>query len=45
MIDFTQITNMLNQLVPVIVNIAMIAAVLSVIFGFLIPMITGLFKA
>jgi hypothetical protein len=45
MIDLGQITTMLSQLVPVIVQVAMIAAVLSVIFGFLMPMLTGLFKA
>jgi hypothetical protein len=45
MIDLGQITTMLSQLVPVIVQVAMIAAVLSVVFGFLMPMLTGLFKA
>jgi hypothetical protein len=45
MIDLGQITAMLNQLVPVIVQVAMIAAVLSIVFGFLMPMLTGLFKA
>jgi hypothetical protein len=45
MIDMSAITNMLNQLVPVIINIAMIGAVLSIVFGFLIPMIREMFKA
>jgi high-affinity Fe2+/Pb2+ permease len=45
MIDFSTITNMLNQLVPVIINVAMLGAVLSIVFGFLIPMIREMFKA
>jgi high-affinity Fe2+/Pb2+ permease len=45
MIDFSAITNMLNQLLPVIINVAMLGAVLSVVFGFLIPMIREMFKA
>jgi high-affinity Fe2+/Pb2+ permease len=44
MIDFTAITNMLNQLVPVIINVAMLGAVLSIVFGFLIPMVRDMFK-
>jgi hypothetical protein len=44
MIDFSTITNMLSQLVPVIVNVAMLGAVLSIVFGFLIPMIREMFK-
>jgi len=45
MIDMSALTNMLNQLVPVIINIAMIGAVLTIVFGFLIPMIREMFKA
>jgi len=44
MIDMSQITNMLQQLLPVIINVAVIGAVLSVVFGFLLPMLQGLFK-
>jgi hypothetical protein len=44
MIDMSQITNMLQQLLPVIINVAVIGAILSVVFGFLLPMIQGLFK-
>ena len=44
MIDMSAITNMLNQLVPVIINVAMLGAVLSIVFGFLIPMIREMFK-
>jgi high-affinity Fe2+/Pb2+ permease len=44
MIDFSAITNMLSQLLPVIINVAMLGAVLSVVFGFLIPMIREMFK-
>jgi len=44
MIDLSQITSMLNQLLPVIINVAIIGAVLSVVFGFLVPMLQGLFK-
>jgi len=44
MIDLSQITNILQQIVPVILQVAMIGAVLSVVFGFLIPMLQGLFK-
>jgi hypothetical protein len=44
MIDLSQITSTLNQLLPVIINIAVIGAILSVVFGFLVPMLQGLFK-
>jgi len=44
MIDLSALTNTLNQLVPVIINVAMIGAVLSIVFGFLIPMIRDMFK-
>jgi hypothetical protein len=44
MIDVTQITNTLQQLIPVILQVAILGAVLSIIFGFLIPMIQGLTK-
>jgi high-affinity Fe2+/Pb2+ permease len=44
MIDFSAITNMLNQLLPVIINVALLGAVLSVVFGFLIPMVREMFK-
>jgi hypothetical protein len=44
MIDMSQITNMLQQLLPAIINVAMVGAILSVVFGFLLPMIQGLFK-
>jgi len=45
MIDLSALTASLNQLIPVIINIAMIGAVLSIVFGFLIPMIREMFKA
>jgi hypothetical protein len=44
MIDLSALSNVLNQLVPVIINVAMIGAVLSIVFGFLIPMIRDMFK-
>ena len=43
-LDFTGVTTMLNQLLPVIVNVAMIAAILSVIFGVLMPMFERMFR-
>ena len=44
MIDLSAITNMLNQLVPVLISVAMVGAVLSIVFGFLIPMLREMFK-
>ncbi|MEM4068077.1 MAG: hypothetical protein QXV17_14590 [Candidatus Micrarchaeaceae archaeon] len=43
-IDISQITNVIQQLLPVVIQIAVLGLVLSLVFNTLLPMITGAFK-
>lgn len=41
-IDISGITNMLNQILPLVIQIAVISFILSLVFGTIVPSLTRL---